>query len=106
MLDAAAIAAEIGRTHRTPAVILAFRRLCHSEGLVKLGEIRKQPPMDIPEDLARFNTLPVTARNNYIAVLSERMPALLEMVEASPLNRWEKGSEKSGVITYGANTLL
>jgi len=27
--------------------------------------------------------------------------ALVEMVEKSPLNKWEKGSGKVGVITYG-----
>jgi indolepyruvate ferredoxin oxidoreductase alpha subunit len=41
------------------------------------------------------------ARKNYDAVLSGRLPALVEMVEKSPLNHWEKGSGKLGVITYG-----
>jgi len=103
MLDAAAIAADIGRKYKTPVVILASGALCHSEGLVKLGEVKKRPPMDIPEDLRKFNTLPVTARANYDNVLAERMPALVEMVENSPLNRWTRGSGKTGVITYGAN---
>jgi indolepyruvate ferredoxin oxidoreductase alpha subunit len=104
MLEAAAIAADVSRKYKTPVVILASGALCHSEGLVKLGEVRKRSPMDIPEDLTKFNTLPVTARANYDNVLKERMPALVEMVENSPLNRWTKGSGKTGVITYGANT--
>ncbi len=103
MLDAAAIAAEIGRAYKTPVVILASGALCHSEGLVRFGKIRKCAPMDIPENLAVFNTLPVTARTNYNTVLAERMPALVNMVEQSPLNRWTRGSGKTGVITYGAN---
>ncbi|MFH0880673.1 MAG: 2-oxoacid:acceptor oxidoreductase family protein, partial [Lentisphaerota bacterium] len=45
--------------------------------------------------------LPSVARKNYDVVMAERMPALVAMVEKSPLNKWEKGSGKIGVITYG-----
>ena len=33
------------------------------------------------------------------------MPALQEMVESSPLNYWEKGSGKVGVVTAGMSDL-
>ena len=55
----------------------------------------------MPESLKSFNVLPNVARKNYDVVMAERMPALVKMVEESPLNRWEKGSGKIGVITYG-----
>ncbi len=105
LLESPAIAAEIGRKYKTPVVILASGTLCHSEGLVRLNEIRTTAPLDLPpEDLKRFNTLPTTALGNYHAVLNERMPALKKLSETSPLNKWIKGDGKKGVITYGANT--
>lgn len=103
MLEASGIVSGIARKYFTPGVILASGNLCHSEGLVRLNRIRKIEPMDIPEDLRRFNVLPTVARANYDRVLTERMPGLRKMVEESGLNEWIKGSGKRGVVTYGAN---
>ncbi|MFC1838853.1 2-oxoacid:acceptor oxidoreductase family protein [Thermodesulfobacteriota bacterium] len=104
MMDAPGIAADIGRKYKTPVVILASGGLCHSEGLVRLNEIKKRELLDIPEDMTRFNLLPSIARNNYDNVVTERMPALEEMAETSPLIEWSKAGGKRGVITYGINT--
>ena len=104
MMDAPGLAAEIGRKYKTPVVILASGGLCHSEGLVRLNEIKKRELMDIPEDLARFNLLPSMARKNYDAVMDERMPGLEDMVENTPLIEWAKAGGKRGVITYGVTT--
>ncbi|MFC1891875.1 2-oxoacid:acceptor oxidoreductase family protein [Thermodesulfobacteriota bacterium] len=101
LLEAAGIAADIGRTYRTPVAVLASGILCHSEGLVRLNEIKEREILDIPGDLNRFNPLPGITRGNYDTVMAERIPALTEMVEKSPLNRWIKGSGRKGVITYG-----
>ncbi|MBW1768361.1 MAG: pyruvate ferredoxin oxidoreductase, partial [Deltaproteobacteria bacterium] len=104
LLEAAGIAADIGRTYRTPVVVLASGILCHSEGLVRLNEIQKREVLDIP-DLSRFNPLPGVSRGNYDTVMAERMPALAEMVEQTPLNKWIKGTGKRGVITYGVSSI-
>ncbi len=104
MYAAPQIAADLGRRFHSPVVILASGNLCHSEGLVRLGEIQKRQPLDPPEDLRAFNCLPVMARRNYDTVLSERMPGLAAMVEATPLNTWTRGSGRTGVITCGANS--
>lgn len=105
MHEAAALAVEISRTYRTQVVILPNGNLCHSEGLIHLMPIQQREPVQMPESLKAFNVLPAIARKNYDVVLSERMPALLEMVENSPLNKWEKGSGRMGVITYGMGDL-
>jgi indolepyruvate ferredoxin oxidoreductase alpha subunit len=55
----------------------------------------------MPASLKAFNVLPSVTRKNFDLLMAERMPALAEMVETSPLNRWDKGSGKVGVITYG-----
>jgi indolepyruvate ferredoxin oxidoreductase alpha subunit len=101
MHESAALAVEISRKYRTQVVVMPNGNLCHSEGLVRLMPQQQRDPVEMPESLKSFNVLPSVARKNYDVVMTERMPALVEMVENSPLNKWEKGSGKVGVITYG-----
>lgn len=108
MHEAPALAVEIARKYRTQVVVMPEGHLCHSEGLVRLMPVQKREPVAMPEDLKSFNVLPNIARRNYDKMMAERMPALVEMVEESPLNRWEKAaraSGKIGVITCGINDL-
>jgi indolepyruvate ferredoxin oxidoreductase alpha subunit len=104
MLESAEIAADISRQFHTPAVILASGGLCHSEGLVRLNPIRSRRPEEMTTDLRQFNSLPGMARKNYDNVLTRRMAVMSKMVEDSPLNKWIKGSGKTGIITSGINT--
>ncbi|WP_290923719.1 2-oxoacid:acceptor oxidoreductase family protein [Halodesulfovibrio sp.] len=106
MHEASQIAADISRKFKTPVVILANGTLCHSEGLVHLSQTATRNRVELEVPLKKFNTLPVVARGNYNTVVTERIPALTEMVENSPLNKWEKGSGKIGVITYGINEMM
>ena len=104
MLQAAGIAADIGRQFNTPVVILASGALCHSEGLVRLEDVRTREPVAMPKALTAFNSLPGIARKNYDTILTRRIREVAQMVETSPLNKWIKGVGKTGVITYGAST--
>lgn len=101
MYEAANLAADISRKYKTQVVVLAGGNLCHSEGLVRLMPTHTREPVTMPESLREFNVLPNQARKNYDILMKERMPALVDMVAASPLNRWKKGSGKVGVITNG-----
>lgn len=103
--ESAALAVEIGRRYKTQVVVMPNGGLCHSEGLVRLMPAQRREPVSMPGDLRGFNVLPNIARKNYDVVMAERMPALAEMVETSPLNRWERGAGKIGVITYGISDL-
>jgi indolepyruvate ferredoxin oxidoreductase alpha subunit len=106
MMDAPAIAAEIGRKYNTPVVILATGALCHSEGLVTLTPTKTVEPLAMSEDMRYWNSLPGMARKNYDTVIAERLPALQKMVEETPLNRRIEGDGEIGIITYGANTIF
>ncbi|WP_272700208.1 2-oxoacid:acceptor oxidoreductase family protein [Desulfovibrio sp. Fe33] len=106
MHEAAEIAADVSRKYKTPCVILASGTLCHSEGLVRLSDIRKRDRVQVDTPLKAFNTLPPLARGNYDKVVTERIPALEEMVAKSALNKWEKGGGKVGVITCGASEMM
>ena len=96
MHEAAALAVEIARTYKTQVVVMPNGNLCHSEGLIHLMPAQQREPVQMPESLKTFNVLPSIARKNYDIVMAERMPALVEMVEKSPLNKWEKGFRPQG----------
>jgi indolepyruvate ferredoxin oxidoreductase, alpha subunit len=103
--ESAALAVELSRRYKTQVVIMPNGNLCHSEGLVRMMPPQQREPVRMPESLKSFNVLPSVARVNYDQVLAQRLPALVEMVEGSPLNKWERGSGSTGVITYGANDM-
>jgi indolepyruvate ferredoxin oxidoreductase alpha subunit len=106
MHQAAAIAVDIARRYYTQVVIMPGGTLCHSEGLVKLMPPQRRDPVDMPANLRDFNVLPGLARRHYDRIMTERMPALEQMVESSPLNQWDKGAGKIGVVTAGATDML
>ena len=104
MHEAPRIAAEISRTYKTAAVVHASGLLCHSEGLIRLMPQTKREDAKVGS-FRDMNSLPVNARKSYDRIMDERMPALTEMAESSPLNKEYVGSGKKGVITYGSGAL-
>lgn len=104
MHEAAGIAVEIGRKYNTSVVIHASGLLCHSEGLVRLMPLQTREPAAVAP-LNTLISLPNITRMNHDTVMTTRLPALMEMVEASPLNQHIPGSGKMGVITYGSGAM-
>ena len=103
MLEAASIAVKVGREYKTPVVILASGDLCRCEGMVRLNEPERRDPVQMSGDMQDLMNLPAIVRTSYDSCLTQRMPSLAQMAETSPLNKWEKGSGKTGVTTYGVN---
>ncbi|BDU74642.1 2-oxoacid:acceptor oxidoreductase family protein [Mesoterricola silvestris] len=101
MLEAPGLAVEVARAFNTQVVVMPSGALCHSEGLVRLNASQTREPVKMAGDLHGFNVLPSICSKSYLEVMATRMPGLVEMVEKSPLNRWDKGSGKVGVVTYG-----
>ncbi len=106
MHEAAVIAANIARKYKTQIVVMPSGILCHSEGLVRLTPTQKRESVKISESLRNFNVLPALTRQYYDDIMAQRMPALSAMVENSPLNQWEKGNGKIGVVTYGISDMF
>ncbi len=104
MHEAAGLAAEIGRKFNTAVVVQASGLLCHSEGLVHLMPKSKRDVAPVA-DLRELNSLPVQTRKSYNRLMAERLPALMKMVEESPLNIHIPGAGKKGVITYGSGAM-
>ncbi len=98
--DFVAHACEISERFDTPVMLRTTTRLSHSKGMVELGEISVAPARTYQRDLSRYVLVPSNARVRHEKVL-ERLAALEEFSEQTPLNRWEKGSTSVGVITSG-----
>ncbi len=104
MHEAARIAADVSRAFNTATVVQASGLLCHSEGLVRLTEKSVRPLAEVAP-LKELNSLPAQTRKSYDKVMAERLPALIDFVEETPLNIHIKGAGKRGVITCGSGAM-
>ncbi|MCG8529910.1 MAG: 2-oxoacid:acceptor oxidoreductase family protein [Desulfovibrionales bacterium] len=104
LYESSQIAADLARKFNTAVVIQPSGVLCHSEGLVTLGDISTRELSEVAP-MKQLNALPNIARINYDRVMDERMPALTQYIEESPYNIHHKGTGKRGVIAYGVNAL-
>ncbi len=104
MHESSQIAADIAQEFNSPVVIHASGLLCHSEGLIRLMDIKERPRAEVAPH-RELNSLPAKARLSYDQLMDNRVPALREMVESSPLNYEIKGAGKKGVITYGSGAM-
>ena len=90
MHEAAGLAVEIARRLQYPGGGHAQRRPL-PQRRPGAPDARDPPGAGaMPDSLRGFQRLPSLARKAYDTIMDERMPALAEMVEKSPLNRWER----------------
>ncbi|MBO4312279.1 MAG: 2-oxoacid:acceptor oxidoreductase family protein [Desulfovibrionaceae bacterium] len=104
MHEAPRIAADVSRQFNTASVVHASGLLCHSEGLVRLAEKASRPRTEVGS-MKELNSLPVQTRKAYDKVMAERLPAMMDFVENSPLNIRVRGAGKKGVITCGSGAM-
>lgn len=106
MYDIAKIAADMSRDFKTPVVVLASGILCHSEGLVVTGKPRKIEPRPLPADINAWMTMPGIARANYNSISKNRIPAIREWGESSPLVSHTIGTDEYGIIVNGEAEII
>jgi len=87
-----------------PVLYRMTTRVCHSKGIVQLGERRAYDVKGFQKDPKKFVVLPNHARVRRIWAL-ERLKKLQAYSETSSLNRIEKGNTQFGVITSGITYL-
>ena len=98
-VDMIKTAYEVSEEFDTPVLLRATTRLCHSKGLVNLGERKEAPIKDYVKQPGKYVVVPAVAQKRRVFV-EERMIALKAYAEKSPLNRIEKGG-RIGVIASG-----
>ena len=93
---------EISEKFSTPVILRMTTRTSHSSGIVNLGDFTPNPASDrtYVKNVEQTVPIPLYARRMRVKV-EERLKALKEFSENTPLNRVESGSSSLGIITSG-----
>ena len=99
--DFVGIALDLSEEFDTPVMLRSTTRISHSESLVAL-EDRSVPdrPIRFDKDFRKFVMVPANARRRHVFV-EDRIRRLAEWAETAAVNRWERGSDKIGIISSG-----
>ena len=84
----------------TPVFIRLSTRVSHSQSLVELGERENTELKPYEKNIGKFVMMPANAVKRHV-VVEDRISALKEFSETSPLNTVEENGAKIGVITAG-----
>ena len=99
-LDLTRLAFEISERFDTPVIVRGTTRLSHTRRPVAVGARREAPSRGFLDDPRKNVMIPAHARLRHVAVV-ERELKLKEYLETAPINRWETGEARFGVITAG-----
>ncbi|MCR4441314.1 MAG: indolepyruvate ferredoxin oxidoreductase subunit alpha [Peptococcaceae bacterium] len=94
------LAFELSERFDTPVLLRMTTRVCHSKGLVELGERVEAGVKEYKKDAAKYVMAPANARARR-AILEERLGRLREYADTCPCNRIEWGDKRIGIITSG-----
>ena len=90
---------EISEKFDTPVLFRVTTRVCHSKTLVEAGERVEVPVKPYEKNSAKFVMAPAAAKKRKY-LMEERIAAMKEFSETTPLNRVERGGNV-GIITSG-----
>jgi indolepyruvate ferredoxin oxidoreductase alpha subunit len=94
------LAFAISEMFDTPVLVRSTTRVSHSRGVVEEGKRESVPTRRYEKRAEKFVMIPAFARERR-KVLEERLKALEQWVEETPLNRIELRDRKMGIITGG-----
>lgn len=98
--DFVGVALDISSTFDVPVLFRMTTRICHSKGVVQLGERKEYPVKGFQRDPKKFVVLPAHGRVRHPWAV-ERLHKLRDYSEKTGLNTIEKGSNGVGIITDG-----
>ena len=92
---------EISERFDIPVIVRSTTRISHSKGLVELHDrVTPTVPGEYESDPAKWVMMPAMARRRRLD-LDDRISALSEFAEDTPLNRVEVGDTSVGIVTSG-----
>lgn len=83
-----------------PVLFHVTTRICHSKGIVELGEREEAEVPDYKPNIPKFVTTPANAKKLRVT-LEDRLAAVREFANDCEFNKVEMGDTKIGVITSG-----
>jgi indolepyruvate ferredoxin oxidoreductase alpha subunit len=93
-------AMEISERFNTPVLFRMTTRVCHSKGLVEIGERQADNKKPYVKNLAQFDLIPAVAKR-LRAELEERLRKLAAFADETELNYFEWNDSKIGIIASG-----
>ncbi|MDD2401729.1 MAG: indolepyruvate ferredoxin oxidoreductase subunit alpha [Clostridia bacterium] len=91
---------ELSEKYDSPVLLRVTTRICHSKGLVELGEREEVGVKEYKKDTKKYAMTPANAKVRHI-IVEEKLNKLREYTNSCPLNRIEWGDKKIGIITSG-----
>ena len=98
--DFTRLAYELSERFDTPVMLRVVTRLCHSDGIVEVGERQAPAPCEPVKDPGKYVMIPARARQRRV-VMSERTEALRAALPELGPNRMEPGDPAIGIIAAG-----
>ena len=96
-LEFTKLAYELSERFDTPVIIKMCTRVSHSQSVVTSGE-RSVPVKEYEKNIAKYVMMPGNAKRRH-PVVEERTKALAAWAETANVNRVERGTGKTGIIT-------
>ena len=92
---------DISEEFDTPVLLRVTTRICHSKGIVELGERHEVGVRDYKKDIKKYLTVPAHSKILRVKV-EERIEKLQKYSNETELNRIEWNDKKIGVIASGS----
>lgn len=83
-----------------PVLVRLTTRVAHTRGVVETGERMAVPLRDYVKNIPKYVMMPAMARRRH-EIVERRMARMAEVANTCSLNRIERGSGETGVITSG-----
>lgn len=96
---------EISEQFDTPVIFRVTTRVCHSKGLVELGEREEVGIKEYSKNIRKYIMVPANSKAKQKEIEHDRIPSLRKYSNNTPLNRIEWGDKKIGIITSGISYL-
>ena len=93
------LAYELSEKFDTPVLMKMCTRIAHCQSIVELSERQQVPDRPYEKNIPKYIMMPGMAKKRH-PVVEQRTKDLIAWAETSPINRIEKGSDRSiGIIT-------
>ncbi len=84
----------------TPVFVRLSTRVSHSQSLVEIGDREEVALKEYEKNIGKYVMMPANAIKRHV-VVEDRIAALKEFAETTPLNQVENNSSRIGVISAG-----
>ncbi len=91
---------KISEEYDTPVIYRVTTRICHSKSIVEFGEREEVEFKPYSRNIPKFVAVPATVKRARLKV-EDRLRALEEYSNKTPLNKIEYNDKKIGIITAG-----